>query len=83
LPGRLRLKQNSASFSYPPTHVTLEQIEIVELGGGKGTYDVDWQVHGVRQGTEGYRVVRPKRPSRTRVTARPRPPAEDELEELG
>lgn len=39
---------------------TAQGFEVVELLGGNGTYDFDWEVKGVRQGFENYRVIRPK-----------------------
>ncbi len=39
---------------------TASEIEVRELHRGKGNYDVDWLVQGVRKGCEDFRVVRPR-----------------------
>jgi len=56
------------------TNVSTNEIVIRELGRGRGTYDVDWLVHGVRRGREDYRVVRPRDQGLApRACAKPRP----------
>ena len=46
------------------TELTTRRLVVEELGSGRGAYDVDYMIHGVRRGREDYRVVRPVRPPR-------------------
>ncbi|MEO1589143.1 MAG: hypothetical protein AAFS00_17830, partial [Bacteroidota bacterium] len=39
---------------------TPEGFEVVELMGGKGNYEFDWEVKCVRKGHEDYQPIRPK-----------------------
>ena len=43
------------------THVSPREIVLRELGRGRGSYDVDWTVNGVRKGKEDFQVVRPRK----------------------
>jgi hypothetical protein len=41
------------------TRLTTSNLIIEELGGGRGRYEVDWLVQGIRKGSEAYAVLRP------------------------
>ena len=71
--------RSAESRGLAATRLTVEDLEITELADGKGDYDVDYAVHGVRKGREGYEVLRP----RSRVPAprvRARGPSADDAE---
>jgi len=65
------------------SRLSLRELEIVELFGGTGAYDVDYIVHGVRRGAEGFEVVRPKRPVVMRGAMQPCRAAGEEEVEVG
>ena len=46
------------------TQVSVSEILIEELHRGRGAYEVDYFVQGVRKGHEDYEVVRPRRTAR-------------------
>lgn len=53
------------------TRLTTRELEITELLGGAGEYDVDYAVHGLRKGRESFEVVRPRRRAVARAAVRP------------
>jgi hypothetical protein len=73
--------RSANSMGVAATLLSTKELEIRELHRGRGTYQVDWSVHGVRRGRDGFAVVRPKRPAVRRPAARPR--REGPMEESG
>ncbi len=53
--------RSAASLGVAATSLSTSEIVIEELFEGRGEYDVDYVVHGVRKGYEAYPVVQPKR----------------------
>lgn len=53
--------------------LTLRELELQELRGGSGSYDVDFLVHGVRRGHEDFQVLRERNTGAMRGAARSRP----------
>ncbi|MBI2892915.1 MAG: hypothetical protein HYY06_05135 [Deltaproteobacteria bacterium] len=63
------------------TALSREGLEIAELGGGTGEYEVDYLVQGVRRGREDFAVLRTKRAAVSReALAEPRSDDEKDLE---
>jgi hypothetical protein len=52
--------RSADSLGVAATSVTPAALDIRELHGGRGSYDVDWVVYGVRKGFEDFQVIRPK-----------------------
>lgn len=50
------------------TRLSVRELELVELGGGRGSYAVDWNVQGVRMGREDFHAVQPRRVSPLETT---------------
>jgi hypothetical protein len=73
--------RSAGSKGVAATRVSIRELEIVELHGGKGAYDVDYVVHGVRRGQERFEVVRLRRPAVVRKTPRVSDSAGPEREE--
>ena len=51
-----------------------EEIVVKELRGGRGNYDFDYMVQGVRKGFEDFQVIRDKQPSVRTNVAKPKLP---------
>ncbi len=52
------------------SRVTTTEVVIEELHDGRGEYEVDYQVHGIRRGFEKYEAVRPAPATTSRARAR-------------
>jgi hypothetical protein len=51
--------RSAGSRGVAASELSTRELVIEELGGGRGSYAVDWFVQGVRKGREDFEVIRP------------------------